>query len=365
MLALGGPRAAEFEELLAEQDLVVVATPSGTDPALRRLALSGLAAGRARAPATYLQRSSAARRRRQASGCCRQHGGRSPTPSRRCHERPRVAPSSRASSGGRESGQATILLLGVVMARAAGCAGPRCGRAWRRRAERRAASRRSRRARGRARDARRLRGGCSSPRCSDGARTRSHLERAAYVALGRRAAMITARRNGARDVEVSFPDGDTFAPVRIRVDVRDADRRAARGRAGRCRRSGRSGAGAAVGHRVRDRRRRVPRAAGDAARQADAPRRGRGVRPDGGCRAQGRHLAHRRQRLSLQRRAGGALRAPPGPEMGRAARQVIASARHRARPRPGRRLRLACRERRRGFTSFSDIRGSPGTTDSR
>ncbi len=51
---------------------------------------------------------------------------------------------------------------------------------------------------------------------------RFHLERAAYVELGRRAAMTTARRNGARDIEVSFPDGETFAPVRIRVDVRDA-----------------------------------------------------------------------------------------------------------------------------------------------
>ncbi len=50
----------------------------------------------------------------------------------------------------------------------------------------------------------------------------SHLERTAYLELGRRAAMTTARRNGARDVEVGFPDHRTFAPVRIRVDVRDA-----------------------------------------------------------------------------------------------------------------------------------------------
>ncbi len=48
VLALGGPRAAAFDELLADQDLVVVATPSGTDPALARLALAGLAAGAAR-----------------------------------------------------------------------------------------------------------------------------------------------------------------------------------------------------------------------------------------------------------------------------------------------------------------------------
>ncbi len=43
VLALGGPRVAAFDALLAEQDLVVVATPRGTDPALARLALAGLA----------------------------------------------------------------------------------------------------------------------------------------------------------------------------------------------------------------------------------------------------------------------------------------------------------------------------------
>jgi hypothetical protein len=42
VLALGGPRVPLFDECLAEQDLVVVATASGTDPALARLALAGL-----------------------------------------------------------------------------------------------------------------------------------------------------------------------------------------------------------------------------------------------------------------------------------------------------------------------------------
>jgi len=51
---------------------------------------------------------------------------------------------------------------------------------------------------------------------------RAHLELAEYVALGRRAAFATARRNGAHDVAVSMPDAATFAPVRIRVEVRDA-----------------------------------------------------------------------------------------------------------------------------------------------
>jgi hypothetical protein len=48
-----------------------------------------------------------------------------------------------------------------------------------------------------------------------------HLERAAYLARGRRAAAVTARRNGAARVAVSFPDAATFAPVRVRVEIRD------------------------------------------------------------------------------------------------------------------------------------------------
>jgi hypothetical protein len=49
----------------------------------------------------------------------------------------------------------------------------------------------------------------------------AHLERAAYLELGRRAAIATARRNGARRVAVSFPDAATFAPVRVRAEIRD------------------------------------------------------------------------------------------------------------------------------------------------
>src|SRR4051812_9645752 len=47
----------------------------------------------------------------------------------------------------------------------------------------------------------------------------AHLERDAYVGLGRRLAIDTARRNGADDVEVEFP-GAALAPVRMRVRVR-------------------------------------------------------------------------------------------------------------------------------------------------
>ena len=56
----------------------------------------------------------------------------------------------------------------------------------------------------------------------------AHLSRAAYLRRGRVAAVATARRNGARDIAVSFRDGDTFAPVRVAVDVRDPVRVAGR-----------------------------------------------------------------------------------------------------------------------------------------
>jgi len=46
-----------------------------------------------------------------------------------------------------------------------------------------------------------------------------HLEKDAYVALGRAAAERVAAANGAPRPAVSFPDGATFAPVRVRVEV--------------------------------------------------------------------------------------------------------------------------------------------------
>jgi hypothetical protein len=49
---------------------------------------------------------------------------------------------------------------------------------------------------------------------------RRHLDRAGYLALGRRIAQATAARNGAHETEVAFPGGG-LAPVRIRVTVRD------------------------------------------------------------------------------------------------------------------------------------------------
>src|SRR4051794_2838636 len=48
-----------------------------------------------------------------------------------------------------------------------------------------------------------------------------HLVRDAYLELRRRAAEVTAARDGRHDVVMSFPDATSFAPVRIRVAVRE------------------------------------------------------------------------------------------------------------------------------------------------
>jgi len=55
----------------------------------------------------------------------------------------------------------------------------------------------------------------------DGRPNPRHLTKPAYVALGRAAAERTARANGGRAVRIRFPDGRTFAPVRIEVTVSD------------------------------------------------------------------------------------------------------------------------------------------------
>ena len=47
-----------------------------------------------------------------------------------------------------------------------------------------------------------------------------HLEKDAYLALGRAAAARVAAANGAPGAAVAFPDADTIAPVRVRVSVK-------------------------------------------------------------------------------------------------------------------------------------------------
>jgi hypothetical protein len=63
----------------------------------------------------------------------------------------------------------------------------------------------------------------------DGRPNPAHLERVEYLALGRRIAVETARRNGQRAADVAFP-GAGLAPVRVRVTVGDP-RQGASGRA--------------------------------------------------------------------------------------------------------------------------------------
>jgi predicted lipid-binding transport protein (Tim44 family) len=57
------------------------------------------------------------------------------------------------------------------------------------------------------------------PPAIDGRANPRHLEKDAYLALGRSAAVRVAAANGAPGARVSFPDGATLAPVRIRVAV--------------------------------------------------------------------------------------------------------------------------------------------------
>jgi transglycosylase-like protein with SLT domain/D-alanyl-D-alanine carboxypeptidase-like protein len=59
------------------------------------------------------------------------------------------------------------------------------------------------------------------PAAIDGAPNPRHLDRDRYLALARATAERVARSNGADAAAVGFPDGDTFAPVRIRVGVRE------------------------------------------------------------------------------------------------------------------------------------------------
>jgi hypothetical protein len=59
------------------------------------------------------------------------------------------------------------------------------------------------------------------PAVVDGRANPRHLTRDAYLALARTAAARVARANGAADATVGFPDEQSFAPVRIRVGVRE------------------------------------------------------------------------------------------------------------------------------------------------
>lgn len=49
-----------------------------------------------------------------------------------------------------------------------------------------------------------------------------HLEKSEYLALARRVATATARRNGVHEVAVAFPDASALAPTRIAITIADA-----------------------------------------------------------------------------------------------------------------------------------------------
>lgn len=127
-------------------------------------------------------------------------------------ERPAAAPE--------EAGQATILLLGIVLAVLLGALvlggiaqGIRAQSDEQRAADLGALAG--------ARAMHATYGGLFEPRIVGGRPNGAHVDRATYLERGRRAALATARSNGARDIGVTFPDDDTFAPVRVRVAVRD------------------------------------------------------------------------------------------------------------------------------------------------
>ncbi|MBW3607495.1 MAG: D-alanyl-D-alanine carboxypeptidase family protein [Actinobacteria bacterium] len=126
----------------------------------------------------------------------------------------------RAAAGRGEAGQATILLLGVTFAVLLGALvlGALAQGIGAQSDEQRAADLA---ALAGARAMHDAYGGLFEPRRVGGRPNRTHVERSGYLERGRRAALATARLNGAQHVGVSFPDDDTFAPVRVRVEVRD------------------------------------------------------------------------------------------------------------------------------------------------
>src|SRR4051812_1509174 len=58
-----------------------------------------------------------------------------------------------------------------------------------------------------------------APAVLDGVANPQHLDKAEYLALGRAVAERVARANGGEAPAIDFPDGATFAPVQVRVEV--------------------------------------------------------------------------------------------------------------------------------------------------
>ena len=120
---------------------------------------------------------------------------------------------------GGERGSALLLILGVLLATLAGAVllGALAAGVWAHGAQQRAADLAALAA---ARAMRHAYPRVFAPPAVDGRPNPGHLATAAYLAIGRRLAPATARRNGADDIVVTFPGGG-IAPLRVRVEVRD------------------------------------------------------------------------------------------------------------------------------------------------
>ena len=274
--------------------------------------------------------------------------------------RPRVDPAGRRGTAG-ERGQASILLVGGLAAcwSACSCSAPCAGVA---REAARSGPPTSPRWPARGRCTTRTRG-CSSRRSSDGGANPRTSTRGDYLALGRAAAERAAARTAPRSVTVAFPDGDDVRAgarpgrgLASEVEMRrgaGAPPRPDRGRARRSSRRARTtcvaAAAATTGRSRTARASRCARTSRWRSTAWSAPPRRR------------RRAAHL-ERLPLRRRAGGPVRAPPRPEVGRAARRRRCTARHRARPRPAPPPTAGSPRTPAASASSSATRGSPGTT---
>jgi hypothetical protein len=159
-------------------------------------------------------------RARASAGTARRHGPHRVTDQRRrpgpsASPRRRGVPSARA-----DDGQAAILLLGVLVALAAGALvlGAVAKAVGSRDAAQRTADLA---ALAGAKAMRAVYSRLFEPATRAGRPNPRHLEKAAYLELGRAAALDVARRNGGRPAatRVAFPDAETLAPVRVRVTV--------------------------------------------------------------------------------------------------------------------------------------------------
>ena len=223
-----------------------------------------------------------------------------------------------------EPGQASVLVVGGLVALVLGALvlGLRRARGWAGGAG--AAGGGPRRAGRGAGDARRLRAAVRARLRRPAVPGPRHLSKAAYLALGRAAAADVAEaQRRERRARSSFPDArrrsrrsGCASTVRDRFEVRTgggatvrADRGERRGRARAA--GGELGDGAAASYDGPLAERQGER---------DAPRRRARLRPPGARRARRRRRARRHQRLPLGRRAGGPLRPPSRPALGRAAR---------------------------------------------